>query len=70
MALNTTDQITWHNSGTAMLPFHRSPSDPIGYDRSRDQWFFYDETWCRAHGRYDTEASARTALAAYHAAEV
>ena len=69
MALNTT-QIAWHNSGTALLPFHRSPSDPIGYERSRDQWFFYEETWQRSLGYYNTEDEARTALANYHASMV
>lgn len=43
-------QIEWHNSGTAMKPFHKSAADPIGYNRDRDQWFFYDETWQPASG--------------------
>lgn len=59
------DQIEWHNSGTAMKPFHTSAADPIGYDRNRDQWFFYDETWNHCANLYDTEADARAALKHY-----
>lgn len=70
MAQNPMPQLAWHNSGTAMKPFHRSASDPIGYERSRDQWFYYDETWNRSYGNYDTEDEARAALADYHASMV
>lgn len=58
-------QIEWHNSGTALKPFHRSAADPIGYSRDRDQWFFYDETWNHAGGYHNTEEEARAALKHY-----
>lgn len=42
-----------------------SDMDPIHYDKDKEAWYFYDETWADQVGPFETEEEARKALDLY-----
>lgn len=40
-------------------------SNPIFFDESEGQWYFWNETWSDRHGPYNTYAEASEALWQY-----